>query len=55
MLVGFGNPSSELLTRWYQAGIWYPFSEPMHTLIQEEESHGWQASHTHSILEMQLD
>lgn len=21
----FGNPSSELLTRWYQAGIWYPF------------------------------
>lgn len=21
----FGNPSSELLTRWYQTGIWYPF------------------------------
>lgn len=21
----FGNPSKELLTRWYQAGIWYPF------------------------------
>lgn len=21
----FGNPLSELLTRWYQAGIWYPF------------------------------
>ncbi|KAI5962047.1 ROT2 [Candida theae] len=21
----FGNPSGELLTRWYQAGIWYPF------------------------------
>lgn len=21
----FGNPSPELLTRWYQAGIWYPF------------------------------
>jgi alpha 1,3-glucosidase len=21
----FGNPSSELLTRWYQAGIYYPF------------------------------
>ena len=35
---------------------WYlvPIFKPMHTLIQEE-SHGWQASHTHSILEMQLD
>lgn len=21
----FGNPSNELLTRWYQTGIWYPF------------------------------
>jgi alpha 1,3-glucosidase len=21
----FGNPSKELLTRWYQTGIWYPF------------------------------
>ncbi|KAK6347129.1 hypothetical protein TWF696_007208 [Orbilia brochopaga] len=21
----FGNPSKELLTRWYQSGIWYPF------------------------------
>lgn len=21
----FGDPSNELLTRWYQAGIWYPF------------------------------
>lgn len=21
----FGDPSKELLTRWYQAGIWYPF------------------------------
>lgn len=21
----FGNPSPELLTRWYQTGIWYPF------------------------------
>ncbi|KAJ9207308.1 CAZyme family GH31 [Paecilomyces variotii] len=21
----FGNPSKDLLTRWYQAGIWYPF------------------------------
>ena len=21
----FGNPSKELLTRWYQVGIWYPF------------------------------
>lgn len=21
----FGNPDKELLTRWYQAGIWYPF------------------------------
>lgn len=21
----FGNPSGELLTRWYQTGIWYPF------------------------------
>ena len=25
-IAGFdGNPSAELLTRWYQAGLWYPF------------------------------
>ena len=37
----FGDPSSELLLRWYQAGIFYPSSSAlMLILIQNDENHG---------------
>lgn len=38
----FGNPSSELLTRWYQAGIWYPFFRA-HAHIDSRRREPWLA------------
>ncbi|CCH43501.1 alpha 1,3-glucosidase [Wickerhamomyces ciferrii] len=36
----FGNPSKELLTRWYQAGIWYPFFRA-HAHIDSRRREPW--------------
>lgn len=36
----FGNPSSELLTRWYQVGIWYPFFRA-HAHIDTKRREPW--------------
>ncbi|CAK9435287.1 uncharacterized protein LODBEIA_P57480 [Lodderomyces beijingensis] len=36
----FGNPSPELLTRWYQAGIWYPFFRA-HAHIDSRRREPW--------------
>ncbi|PVU96997.1 hypothetical protein BB561_000826 [Smittium simulii] len=36
----FGNPSSELLTRWYQLGIWYPFFRA-HAHIDTKRREPW--------------
>ena len=35
-----GNPSKELLTRWYQAGIWFPFFRG-HSTIDAERREPW--------------
>lgn len=36
----FGNPSKELLTRWYQTGIWYPFFRA-HAHIDSRRREPW--------------
>lgn len=36
----FGNPSPELLTRWYQTGIWYPFFRA-HAHIDSRRREPW--------------
>lgn len=36
----FGNPTKELLTRWYQAGIWYPFFRA-HAHIDSRRREPW--------------
>jgi alpha 1,3-glucosidase len=36
----FGNPSNELLTRWYQTGIWYPFFRA-HAHIDSRRREPW--------------
>ncbi|KAH3682410.1 hypothetical protein WICPIJ_006620 [Wickerhamomyces pijperi] len=36
----FGDPSKELLTRWYQAGIWYPFFRA-HAHIDSRRREPW--------------
>lgn len=36
----FGNPSKELLVRWYQAGIWYPFFRA-HAHIDSRRREPW--------------
>lgn len=36
----FGNPSPELLTRWYQLGIWYPFFRA-HAHIDTKRREPW--------------
>ncbi|ODV60380.1 glucan 1,3-alpha-glucosidase ROT2 [Ascoidea rubescens DSM 1968] len=36
----FGDPSSELLTRWYQTGIWYPFFRG-HAHIDSKRREPW--------------
>lgn len=38
----FGNPSKELLVRWYQAGIWYPFFRA-HAHIDSRRREPWVA------------
>ncbi|KAL6451134.1 ROT2 Glucosidase 2 subunit alpha [Candida maltosa Xu316] len=38
----FGNPTNELLTRWYQTGIWYPFFRA-HAHIDSRRREPWLA------------
>ncbi|KAI3404873.2 ROT2 [Candida oxycetoniae] len=38
----FGDPSAELLTRWYQAGVWYPFFRG-HAHIDSRRREPWLA------------
>ena len=45
----FGNPSKELLTRWYQAGIWYPFFRA-HAHIDARRREPWIAGEPYTSL-----
>lgn len=45
----FGNPSKELLTRWYQAGIWYPFFRA-HAHIDSRRREPWLAGEPYTSL-----
>lgn len=48
----FGNPSKELLTRWYQNGIWYPFFRAhAHIDTRRREPYLIGAPYTHIIAE----
>lgn len=43
----FGNPSKELLVRWYQTGIWYPFFRA-HAHIDSRRREPWIAGDAYS-------
>lgn len=43
----FGDPSKELLTRWYQTGIWYPFFRA-HAHIDSRRREPWIAGEPYS-------
>ncbi|ODQ79354.1 glycoside hydrolase family 31 protein [Babjeviella inositovora NRRL Y-12698] len=45
----FGNPSKELLTRWYQAGIWYPFFRA-HAHIDSRRREPWIAGEPYTSI-----
>lgn len=45
----FGNPSKELLTRWYQTGIWYPFFRA-HAHIDSRRREPWVAGEPYTSL-----
>ncbi|KAK6202280.1 glucosidase II [Scheffersomyces amazonensis] len=45
----FGNPSKELLTRWYQAGIWYPFFRA-HAHIDARRREPWIAGEPYTSI-----
>ncbi|KAG2734879.1 hypothetical protein G9P44_002885 [Scheffersomyces stipitis] len=45
----FGNPSKELLTRWYQAGIWYPFFRA-HAHIDSRRREPWVAGEPYTSI-----
>ncbi|ODV87756.1 glycoside hydrolase family 31 protein [[Candida] arabinofermentans NRRL YB-2248] len=45
----FGNPDKELLTRWYQAGIWYPFFRG-HAHIDSRRREPWIAGEPYTSI-----
>lgn len=45
----FGNPSKELLTRWYQTGIWYPFFRA-HAHIDSRRREPWIAGEPYTTI-----
>lgn len=45
----FGNPSKELLTRWYQTGIWYPFFRA-HAHIDSRRREPWVAGEPYTSI-----
>lgn len=45
----FGDPSKELLTRWYQAGIWYPFFRA-HAHIDSRRREPWVAGEPYTSI-----
>lgn len=45
----FGNPDSELLTRWYQAGVWYPFFRA-HGHIDTKRREPWIAGDPYTLI-----
>ncbi|KAI0460916.1 hypothetical protein LJB42_001452 [Komagataella kurtzmanii] len=45
----FGNPSKELLTRWYQSGIWYPFFRA-HAHIDSRRREPWIAGEPYTTI-----
>ncbi|KAK6462915.1 glucosidase II [Scheffersomyces coipomensis] len=45
----FGDPSTELLTRWYQTGIWYPFFRA-HAHIDSRRREPWLAGEPYTSI-----
>ncbi|OWB55681.1 hypothetical protein B5S28_g1557 [[Candida] boidinii] len=45
----FGNPDKELLTRWYQTGIWYPFFRA-HAHIDSRRHEPWVAGDPYTTI-----